>query len=102
MLIFVDGDSKNIIPAACKDSVAIFFMFDLTSRRTLYSVINWHQQARNYNQTAMLVMVGSKFDEFVQLPLDLQWTIASEVIPKSYSHILFHSISLSLYIFLYV
>ncbi|KAJ0441290.1 putative small GTPase, P-loop containing nucleoside triphosphate hydrolase [Helianthus annuus] len=48
--------------------IAIFFMFDLTSRRTLYSVINWHQQARNYNQTAMLVMVGSKFDEFVQLP----------------------------------
>ncbi|KAM0007642.1 putative small GTPase, P-loop containing nucleoside triphosphate hydrolase [Helianthus debilis subsp. tardiflorus] len=76
--LYPDGDSKNMIPAACKDSVAIFFMFDLTSRRTLYSVINWHQQARNYNQTAMLVMVGSKFDEFVQLPLDLQWTIASE------------------------
>ncbi|KAI7730533.1 hypothetical protein M8C21_006246 [Ambrosia artemisiifolia] len=76
--LYPDGDSRNMIPTACKDSVAIFFMFDLTSRRTLYSVINWHQQARIYNQTAILVMVGSKFDEFVQLPLDLQWTIASE------------------------
>ncbi|KAK9053346.1 hypothetical protein SSX86_029979 [Deinandra increscens subsp. villosa] len=73
-----DGDSRTLIPTACKDSVAILFMFDLTSRRTLNSVINWHQQARNYNQTAIPVMVGSKFDEFVQLPLDIQWTIASE------------------------
>lgn len=73
-----DADSSTSIPTACKDSVAMLFMFDLTSRRTLNSVINWHQQARNYNQTAIPVMVGSKFDEFVQLPLDLQWTIASE------------------------
>nr|XP_043622534.1 septum-promoting GTP-binding protein 1 [Erigeron canadensis] len=73
-----DGDSSASIPTACKDSVAMLFMFDLTSRRTLNNVINWHQQARNHNQTAIPVMVGSKFDEFVQLPLDLQWEIASQ------------------------
>ncbi|CAI9294742.1 unnamed protein product [Lactuca saligna] len=73
-----DADLKTSIPAACKDSVAMLFMFDLTSRCTLNSVINWHQQARTYNQSAIHVMVGSKFDEFVQLPLDLQWTIASQ------------------------
>ncbi|KAI3753340.1 hypothetical protein L2E82_25391 [Cichorium intybus] len=73
-----DGDLRTSIPAACKDSVAILFMFDLTSRCTLNSVINWHQQARTYNQTAIPVMVGSKFDEFVKLPLDLQWTIANQ------------------------
>ncbi|KAI7728131.1 hypothetical protein M8C21_007126 [Ambrosia artemisiifolia] len=76
--LYPDGDSRTLIPTACKDSVAILFMFDLTSRRTLNSVINWHQQARNYNHTAIPVMVGSKFDEYVQLPLDLQWTIANE------------------------
>ncbi|KAK1423911.1 hypothetical protein QVD17_19222 [Tagetes erecta] len=76
--LYPDGDSRTLIPTACKDCVAILFMFDLTSRRTLNSVINWHQQARNYNQTAIPIMVGSKFDEFVQLPLDLQWTITSE------------------------
>ncbi|XP_071726073.1 septum-promoting GTP-binding protein 1-like [Rutidosis leptorrhynchoides] len=75
---YPDEGSSNSIPAACKDSVAILFMFDLTSRRTLNSVINWHQQARIYNQTAIPVMIGSKFDEFVQLPLELQWTIASQ------------------------
>lgn len=30
-----DIKSQDYIPTACKDSVAILFMFDLTSRRTL-------------------------------------------------------------------
>ncbi|KAG7582860.1 P-loop containing nucleoside triphosphate hydrolase [Arabidopsis suecica] len=70
--------SRDQIPVACKDSVAILFMFDLTSRCTLNSVISWYQQARKSNQTAIPVMVGTKFDEFIQLPIDLQWTIASQ------------------------
>ncbi|XP_010488190.1 PREDICTED: septum-promoting GTP-binding protein 1-like [Camelina sativa] len=70
--------SRDQIPVACKDSVAILFMFDLTSRCTLNSVINWYQQARKSNQTAIPVMVGTKFDEFIQLPIDLQWTVASQ------------------------
>ncbi|CAL5394313.1 unnamed protein product [Camellia sinensis] len=34
---FVQGDetSQNQIPSACKDSIAMLFMFDLTSRCTL-------------------------------------------------------------------
>uniref|UniRef100_A0A1J3CZD6 Septum-promoting GTP-binding protein 1 n=1 Tax=Noccaea caerulescens TaxID=107243 RepID=A0A1J3CZD6_NOCCA len=73
-----DEKSRDQIPLACKDSVAILFMFDLTSRCTLNSVISWYQQARKSNQTAIPVMVGTKFDEFIQLPIDLQWTIASQ------------------------
>ncbi|KFK39488.1 hypothetical protein AALP_AA3G250600 [Arabis alpina] len=73
-----DEKSRDQIPIACKDSVAILFMFDLTSRCTLNSVISWYQQARKTNQTAIPVMVGTKFDEFIQLPIDLQWTIASQ------------------------
>ncbi|KAK4420535.1 Septum-promoting GTP-binding protein 1 [Sesamum alatum] len=77
----VEGDhnsSLDHIPAACKDSVAMLFMFDLTSRCTLNSVITWYQEARKWNHTAIPVLIGTKFDEFVQLPLDLQWTIASQ------------------------
>ncbi|KAK2988034.1 hypothetical protein RJ640_011297 [Escallonia rubra] len=73
-----DDDSQNHIPFACKDSVAMIFMFDLTSRCTLNSVIRWYQEARKWNQTAIPVIVGTKFDDFVQLPMDLQWTIASQ------------------------
>ncbi|KAI3465636.1 hypothetical protein Pfo_022299 [Paulownia fortunei] len=76
----VGGDHSSIdhIPAACKDSVAMLFMFDLTSRCTLNSVIRWYQEARKWNQTAIPVLIGTKFDDFVQLPIDLQWTIASQ------------------------
>ncbi|XP_028751768.1 septum-promoting GTP-binding protein 1-like [Neltuma alba] len=72
------GRSQDQIPLACKDSVAILYMFDLTSRCTLNSVIGWYKEARKWNQTAIPVMIGTKFDDFIQLPIDLQWTIASE------------------------
>ncbi|KAK4716621.1 hypothetical protein R3W88_014959 [Solanum pinnatisectum] len=49
----VEGDVSHI-PVACKDSVAMLFMFDLTSR----------------------FLIGTKFDDFAQLPLHVQWTIA--------------------------
>ncbi|GAB2285282.1 hypothetical protein Dimus_019736 [Dionaea muscipula] len=76
----VGGDERcqNHIPVVCKDSVAILFMFDLTSRCTLNSIIRWYQEARKWNQTAIPILIGTKFDEFVQLPIDLQWTIASQ------------------------
>ncbi|RAL42875.1 hypothetical protein DM860_009382 [Cuscuta australis] len=73
-----DFSSQYHIHAACNDSVAMFFMFDLTSRCSLNSVLGWYQQARKWNQAAIPVMIGTKFDDFVELPLDLQWTIASE------------------------
>ncbi|PON83856.1 Small GTPase superfamily, Rab type [Trema orientale] len=81
----VGGDKKyqDHIPIACKDSVAILFMFDLTSRCTLNSVIGWYQQARKWNQTAIPILIGTKFDDFIQLPIDLQWTIASQA--RSYA-----------------
>lgn len=76
----VEGDesSQKNIPMACTDSVAILFMFDLTSRCTLNSVISWYQKSRRWNQTAIPILIGTKFDEFIQLPIDLQWTIASQ------------------------
>ncbi|EEF39431.1 sgp1 monomeric G-protein, putative [Ricinus communis] len=48
----VGGDSRSLdhVPIACKDAVAILFMFDLTSRCTLNSVVEWYSQARKWNQ----------------------------------------------------
>ncbi|GMP54869.1 hypothetical protein CsSME_00019894 [Camellia sinensis var. sinensis] len=73
-----DETSQNHIPSACKDSVAMLFMFDLTSRCTLNSIVGWYQESRKWNQTAIPVLIGTKFDDFVQLPIDVQWTIASQ------------------------
>ncbi|CAK9142747.1 unnamed protein product [Ilex paraguariensis] len=38
----------------------------------------WYQEARKCNPTAIPVLIGTKFDDFVQLPIDLQWAIASQ------------------------
>ncbi|KAI6690530.1 hypothetical protein NL676_027358 [Syzygium grande] len=76
----VAGDNSSVdhLPIACKDAVAILFMFDLTSRCTLNSVVGWYTQARKWNQTAIPVLIGTKFDDFVKLPPDLQWTIITQ------------------------
>ncbi|CAN4104049.1 unnamed protein product [Withania somnifera] len=45
-----DHSSFDQIPIACKEAVAILFMFDLTSRSTLTNVISWYSEARKWNQ----------------------------------------------------
>ncbi|KAL2483676.1 Ras-related small GTP-binding family protein [Forsythia ovata] len=76
----VGGDSRSFdqVPIACKDSIAILFMFDLTSRCTLNSIIGWYSEARKWNQNAIPILIGTKFDDFVQLPPDIQWTIVTQ------------------------
>ncbi|KAK4420748.1 Septum-promoting GTP-binding protein 1 [Sesamum alatum] len=76
----VGGEQRSFdqVPIACKDAVAILFMFDLTSRCTLTSVVEWYSEARKWNQTAIPILVGTKFDDFVQLPPDIQWTIVTQ------------------------
>ncbi|CAN1220278.1 Septum-promoting GTP-binding protein 1 [Linum perenne] len=77
----VDGgeQSKEQIPVACKDSVAILIMFDLTSRVTLNGSGFFLSLCEcDCLQTAIPILIGTKFDDFIQLPIDLQWTIASQ------------------------
>jgi hypothetical protein len=33
-------------------------------------------------------LIGTKFDDFIQLPIDMQWTIASEVITPNFIFVL--------------
>ncbi|XP_074555861.1 septum-promoting GTP-binding protein 1-like [Curcuma longa] len=73
-----DDHSLNHMPEVCKGAVALLIMFDLTNRSTLNNAIGWFQRARNWNKTAVPVLVGTKFDEFVQLPLEMQWTIVNQ------------------------
>ncbi|XP_019459038.1 PREDICTED: septum-promoting GTP-binding protein 1-like isoform X2 [Lupinus angustifolius] len=73
-----DKNSLDQIPMACKDSVAVLIMFDLTSRSTLNNVVGWYSEARKWNQTAIPILIGTKFDDFVRLPPDLQWTIVTQ------------------------
>ncbi|CAN6225733.1 unnamed protein product [Urochloa humidicola] len=76
----VAGDVQSVdhVPIACKDAVAILYMFDLTSRCTLNNIIDWYERARKWNKTAIPILIGTKFDDFAQLPLEMQWTIVNQ------------------------
>ncbi|XP_037463969.1 septum-promoting GTP-binding protein 1-like [Triticum dicoccoides] len=55
-------------------------MFDLTSRCTLNNVTDWYERARKWNKTAIQILIGTKFDDFAQLPLEMQCTIVDQVL----------------------
>lgn len=84
----VGGDRRSLdqVPIACKDAVAILFMFDLTSRTTLNSVIGWYSEARKWNQSAIPILIGTKFDDFAQLPPDIQWTVITQA--RAYARVM--------------
>ncbi|KAJ2080948.1 Ras GTPase tem1 [Coemansia sp. RSA 988] len=54
----------NMLPLVCSESAAILFLFDLTQRRTLNSIEQWYRQARAFNNTAVPILVGTKYDQF--------------------------------------
>ncbi|CAL5391438.1 unnamed protein product [Camellia sinensis] len=75
----VAGDEtfQNQIPSAYKDSVAMLFMFDLTSRCTLNILLDDIKNQGN-GIRRQFQYSGTKFNDFVQLPIDVQWTIARQ------------------------
>ncbi|KAL1061083.1 hypothetical protein V6Z11_1Z045900 [Gossypium hirsutum] len=93
-----DSNSLDLLPIACKNAVAILFMFDLTSRCTLnglalnlflIGVVGWYSQARKWNQCFYLLFLYLHFadsnsnigrdqiDDFVGPPR-FEWTIVTQ------------------------
>jgi Gtp-binding protein of the ras superfamily involved in termination of M-phase len=69
----------NMLPLVCNDAVAILFMFDLTRKSTLNSIKEWYRQGRGFNKTAIPILVGTKYDHFVNFPPQDQEEISSQV-----------------------
>lgn len=69
----------NMLPLVCNDAVAILFMFDLTRKSTLNSIKEWYRQGRGFNKTAIPILVGTKYDHFVNFPIQDQEEISNQV-----------------------
>lgn len=79
-----------MLPLVSNDAVAILFMFDLTRKATLNSVKEWYRQARGFNkvscqirlessrQTAIPVLIGTKYDKFAALSREEQEEITKQ------------------------
>jgi GTP-binding protein of the ras superfamily involved in termination of M-phase len=76
----------NMLPLVCNDAVAILFMFDLTRKSTLNSIKEWYRQGRGFNKTAIPLLVGTKYDHFVNFPREDQEEISIQVSPSSRVH----------------
>ncbi|BAO40823.1 Protein TEM1 [Kluyveromyces marxianus] len=57
----------NMLPLVSEGAVAIVFLFDLTRPETLNSIKEWYRQARGFNETAISILVGTKYDLFVEM-----------------------------------
>ncbi|KAJ4425220.1 Ras GTPase tem1 [Gnomoniopsis sp. IMI 355080] len=68
----------NMLPLVCNDAVAILFMFDLTRKSTLNSIKEWYRQGRGFNKTAIPILVGTKYDHFVNFPREDQEEISGQ------------------------
>ncbi|KAJ1924924.1 Ras GTPase tem1 [Tieghemiomyces parasiticus] len=59
----------SMLPLVCNDAVALLFMFDLTRKSTLNSIKEWYRQSRGFNKAAIPFLIGTKYDQFIELPL---------------------------------
>ena len=71
----------NMLPLVCNDAVALLFMFDLTRKSTLNSIKEWYRQGRGFNKTAIPLLIGTKYDHFINFPREEQEEISSQVYP---------------------
>ncbi|KAH7307453.1 hypothetical protein KP509_22G059700 [Ceratopteris richardii] len=68
----------SMLPLVCRDAAVVLIMFDLTRRSTLNSVMTWFAQARECNKAAMAVLIGTKYDHFVELPYNIQLAVIQQ------------------------
>ncbi|CEP09779.1 hypothetical protein [Parasitella parasitica] len=62
-----EKEFTSMLPLVCSDAVAILFTFDLSRKSTLNSLKEWYRQARGLNKSAVPLLVGTKYDEFINL-----------------------------------
>lgn len=62
----------NMLPIATLGSSVIIFLFDLTRPETLNSIKEWYRQALGLNDSAIPLLVGTKYDLFIDLDEEYQ------------------------------
>lgn len=70
----------NMLPLASVGSSAIIFLFDLTRPETLDSVKEWYRQVYGLNNLAIPILVGTKYDLFIDMDKEYQKQISNTVL----------------------
>lgn len=63
-----ESEFRNMLPLVCDGALVLLYIFDLSSKSSLASVKDWYKQARALNGTAVPILIGTKYDKFVEQP----------------------------------
>ncbi|OBA26219.1 small GTPase [Hanseniaspora valbyensis NRRL Y-1626] len=66
----------NMLPIVSEGAVAIIYLFDLTQPESLNSIKEWYRQAKGLNEKAISILVGTKYDLFLDLDPEYQTNIS--------------------------
>lgn len=66
----------NMLPLATVGSYSIILLFDLTRPDTLHSVKEWYRQSFGLNSNCIPILVGTKYDLFIDMKQDYQEEIS--------------------------
>jgi GTP-binding protein of the ras superfamily involved in termination of M-phase len=72
-----DATSAEFLPLVCDDATAVVFSFDLTRKQSLLSIKEFYRKVRTLNKKALVMLVGCKFDLFLDLESEDQEEIMS-------------------------
>jgi len=73
-----NSDFRSMLPLVLNQAVAILFVFDLCNRASLNSIKEWYRTSRWHNRSAVPLLVGTKYDRFVELEPQLQQQISTQ------------------------
>lgn len=63
---------EEMLSLTTNDAVAVVYLFDLSNKESLESLKKWHSVASESNQNAIPVVVGTKYDLFIEQPKGYQ------------------------------
>ncbi|KAL6931119.1 related to Ras GTPases [Hanseniaspora guilliermondii] len=66
----------NMLPIVSESAVAVIYLFDLTDPESLNSIKDWYAQAKGLNQKAISILVGTKYDLFLDMDPDYQTNVS--------------------------
>jgi len=68
----------SMLPLVCNDAMVILFMFSLVQKSTLSSVREWYRQVRGLNKQAFAFLIGTKYDQFIELSVEEQKEVTKQ------------------------
>lgn len=67
-----DRQFEEMLSLTTDDAVAIVFLFDLSNEESFNNLRKWYNLARSTNKNALPIVVGTKYDLFIETPKDYQ------------------------------